>query len=446
MKQLILEIIASVCALCMLAGCAAPAAAPGADANGNDPAAASGVSANGSSSAAGAVSGTAGPDPFVETEAGTAETAGLVLVTSIYGAFGPAAGRDGFYELQLNANGGSNLLYTDFSSLSTVYLCGRPECLHEDESCSSWFPFGTGALFLNAEQTTLFCSGSAENGPETVWAMDPSGANRQIFYQCAAGEHLTDAVASDASSLFLTVSFVDLKTASFTKRVLRFDLQTGQYTEVHTLGGSDWVCGTFEDDLILLYGKDDAYRYTVFSPLTKEEREIFSGTSPGHAPAYAHDGFLYVITPGEDWTAQISKLDLSDQSVTVLCGSLPWYGSETAHVVGFYDGHMTVSVTDTRENDPDKVKFYQYGVDCETGEITELTLMCAQALPEFIPILAECGDGFIVSTGTQYVPIFLTGTDGTLYESSFDKAEYAYLSKENYWDNVPNYRPVTFNG
>lgn len=381
-----------------------------------------------------------------EADTGNAEPGGLVLVTSAYGAFGPASGRDGFYELYPNANGSSNLLYTDFSSLSTVYVCGRPECLHNDESCSSWFPFGTGALFLNAEQTTLFCSGSAENGPETVWAMEPDGTNRRIFYQCAAREYLTDAAASDASSLFLTVSSVDLQTASFTKRVLRFDLQTGQYTEVHTHGGSDWLCGTFEDDLILLYLKDNMFRYTLFSPLTKEEREIFSGTSQGYAPARFHDGFLYVITPGEDWTAQISKLDISDQSVTVLCDGLPWYGSETAHVVGFYDGHMIVSVTDTREQDPSKIKFYQYGVDCETGEITELTLTTAGALPQFIPIIAECGEGFIVSTGTRSVPIFLKGTDGTLYESSFDIAEYAYLSREDYWANMPNYRPVTFNG
>lgn len=389
------------------------------------------------------------PEPAfsAETEPGSAGSAGLVLVATSYGAFGPASGRDGFYELQPNANGSSNLLYTDFSSLSTVYVCARPECLHDGESCSSWFPFGTGMLFLNAEQTTLFCCGSAENEPETVWAMDPSGANRRIFYQCAAREHLTtDAAASDASSLFLTVSSLDLQTMSSTKRVLRFDLQTGQYTEVHTLGGSDWVCGTFENDLILLYLKDNVFRYTLFSPLTGEEQEIFSGTSPGYAPASFHDGFLYVITKNEDWTAQISKLDISDQSVTVLCDDLPWYGSETGHVVGFYDGHMIVSVTDTREQDPAKIKFYQYGVDCETGEITELTLTTAGALPQFLPIIAECGEGFIVSTGTRSVPIFLKGTDGTLYESTFDIAEYAYLSKEDYWANVPNYRPVTFNG
>lgn len=395
------------------------------------------------------------PAPFSSSESGMndAETGGLTLVTSRYGAFDEASGKEGFYKLYPNPEGGSNILYADYATHSAVVLCSRPDCLHRDAECPSWFPFGTGSIFLNAAQDTLFCIGTADaeaQRAETIWRMDLNGANRSVFYQCAAHEGIADAIASDASFLYFAVSSVDPSTATAKKNLLQVDLQTGESRQLHTLSPSDWLFGVCGEQLVLLYSQNTQYRYTLFSPSDGTETEVFSYESDPDKPESSlivspNGGFLYVFSPNQDATAQLTKIDMLSGESTLLCESFPWYGAGTAFVQDFYDHRLIIDQADTRENDPARIRHYRCYIDCETGSYTESSLTYSlNALTPFVTIAAESEDFFVVSKGVRAIPIILAGNDGSTYKAMFDVPEYAFISKADYWNNTPNYQELDF--
>lgn len=398
---------------------------------------------------------TAPPTSFSSSESDGNGTgaADLILVTSPYGAFDEASGKEGFYKLYPNPEGGSNILYADYATHSAVVLCSRPDCLHRNAECPSWFPFGTGSIFLNAAQDTLFCIGNADaeaQRAETIWSMDLNGANRRVLYQCAAHERITDAIASDASSLYFSVSSVDPSTAAAKKDLLQVDLQTGESRQLHTLGPSDWLFGVCGERLVLLYSQNMQYRYTLFSPSDGTETEVFSFESDPDKPESSlktaqNGGSFYVFSPNRDATAQLSKIDILTGDSTLLCESFPWYGAGTAFVQGVYDHRLIIDLSDIRENDPAKVRHYRYYIDCETGSYTESALTYSQgALTSFVTIAAESEDFFVVSKGVRSIPTILTSNDGSTYETTFDIPEYAFISKADYWSNTPNYQELDF--
>ena len=139
------------------------------------------------------------------------------------------------------------------------------------------------------------------------------------------------------------------------------------------------------------------------------------------------------------------KIDILSGESALLCDSSPWYGAGTAFVQGFYDHRLIIDQSDTRENDPAKVRHYRYYIDCETGSYTESSLTYSQgALTSFVTIAAESSDFFVVSKGVQATPIILTSNDGSTYEATFGVPEYAFISKADYWSNTPNYQDLDY--
>ena len=389
--------------------------------------------------------------PSASDESDT-EPVSLKLVTSPYGAYNGASGKDGFYRLYPNPAGGCNMLYADYATRSAIVLCNRLECQHRNEECPSWFPFGTGSLFLNAAQDTLFCIGRADDAAQradTIWSMNLNGSNRKIFYQCAPHEEIMDAIASDASYLYFSVNSIDHTTAAAEKKLLQVDLQTGESKPIHTLGPSDWLFGVCDDQLLLLYGRGTQYRYTLFSPSDGTETEVFYFENDSEKPESSlqvaqNDGFFYVFSPNEDATAQLSKIDMVSGESEVLCDDFPWYGASHSFIQSFYDNRMLIEVYDTRAGDPAKVRHYLYNIDCETGSYNETTLTFSQHInSSFVSVVAESPDCFVVLKGTKPVPMYLYA-DGSTYEAIVEVSDYAFISKEDYWNNIPNYQDLDY--
>ena len=54
---------------------------------------------------------------------------------------------DGLYfvELRNDDSNGSNLLYLDYATRQAIVVCEKPDCLHNDETCTAFFPYRYGA-------------------------------------------------------------------------------------------------------------------------------------------------------------------------------------------------------------------------------------------------------------------------------------------------------------
>lgn len=67
---------------------------------------------------------------------------------------------DGYYEVMDRVSvGGRNIMYTDFATGKQIYLCNRPECYHNDESCPSYFSGNYTSVrpFIDKSGTKLLC-------------------------------------------------------------------------------------------------------------------------------------------------------------------------------------------------------------------------------------------------------------------------------------------------
>ena len=100
--------------------------------------------------------------PVMQEETVEPEKTPLQLVTPLYGMGYETAADHGYYRFASNssdasASGSGNVFYTDFATRTEITLCNRPDCTHSDESCTSWFPYRAGKLFMSADQTLLFC-------------------------------------------------------------------------------------------------------------------------------------------------------------------------------------------------------------------------------------------------------------------------------------------------
>lgn len=154
---------AALAALVLLAGCSAPA--PASDPDG---------------SPAPAVSATPAPDSPDVPKSPDA-TAGPVLVTSRTGADTTAFGELGFYQAVANPEGGYNILFSDYATRQTVYLCSRADCPHRDDSCTAWLDCVGLSLFLSKAQGSLFAL-ATDGQQETLWQMEPDGGGRRAVF------------------------------------------------------------------------------------------------------------------------------------------------------------------------------------------------------------------------------------------------------------------------
>lgn len=102
---------------------------------------------------------------------------------------------DGIYCQEIRGNG-CFALYCDRLSEQFVVLCGRPDCLHQDQNCDAFihhFPspmgYWDGKLyyFLPKDFELVTDSNGVEKYkdiPASVWQMDPDGRNKQKLMDC----------------------------------------------------------------------------------------------------------------------------------------------------------------------------------------------------------------------------------------------------------------------
>ena len=375
-----------------------------------------------------------------ESESEVAEIS-LTPVTPFLGADDTVSSKGGFYELTPNPQKGSNIVYIDYATKAAVYLCSRPECQHNDETCPSWFPFSTGYVFLDAKNKHLFCVGRADSEQEqteVIWKMDANGENREKLYTCSPNENLIDMVVSDGSSLYFATGIVDSETWNLKKTLKQVNIESGKAVDLMTYQDAEWLFGAFEDELLVLFFDGKSFRYDAYSPETKNSRTLL--TYDGNALSRPWGDSIYLVQPLTDSTAEVLKFNMKTMEKVSLCKDVPYFGGDTAMIEDIVDGRIVMYASDTRENDPEKIKRYHYAIDCATGEMTDLPLTYpTQEATDFVKIVADAGEFFVVNSGMEMVKAVLNGPDGAPYETEISTSVYSMISKSDYWSGQPNY-------
>ena len=381
------------------------------------------------------------PEPAASEPEQAAAEISLTPVTSFLLVGSTTGGENGFYKSIPNPQKGSNIVYIDYATKAAVYLCSRPECQHNDETCPSWFPFAVGGLFLDAKNEHLFCVGSADSEQEqteVIWKMDANGENREKFYTCSPSENLIDMVVSDGSSLYFATGVVDKETWKLKKTLKQVNIESGEAVDLMTYQDTEWLFGAFDDELLVLFFDGESRRYDAYSLKTKTSRTVL--TYDMNVLSRPSGDSIYLMQPLTDSTAEVLKFNIKTGETVSLCKDAPYFSADTAMIEDIVDGRIVIHASDTRENDPEKIKRYHYAVDCETGEMTDLPLTYPMGeTTNFVQIAADAGEFFVVNSGLEMVKAVLNGTDGTPYETEISMSAFSMISKSDYWSGQPNY-------
>ena len=143
-------------------------------------------------------------------------------------------------------------------------MCNRPECLHEDETCTSWLPYGGGGGALLTAGNHLFYLSFGNTTPGVAQRLGEdalpqmiemvlNGANHIVRQKLNAFEQVRQGIAYDDNAIsFVCDSYEngvngDLRTRS----LYRYDIQSKNLEKRKELSPSEQIVGVNGRSLIL---------------------------------------------------------------------------------------------------------------------------------------------------------------------------------------------------
>ncbi|WP_343210560.1 hypothetical protein [Anaerolentibacter hominis] len=401
----------------------------------------------------------------------TAADQGLRLIHAMNINYG-APSSSGFYHTLVNLNGEEgqhqydNILYIDYETKQEIYLCNKPECSHDNESCTSYLEATMpGSFQLICQEPYLYLiyaqPDSFAETPQApaVYRMNLDGSEKRKIVELNSSMFLTGSYALGNGLLYAAAVTTEVQeneadgfsvTADVKQELVELDLTQGTWRTLCSLENTT-LEGVYEDKLIftrMVYPKDpnsfvdnDA---GYFDNLKNSTMEILT-FSPGTAKEKVHKSFQYaevenyavdgscVYYSGLTDT-EINCLDLSSGTVKTCVKKLPKGSHTFSHIT---DGKLLINYY-TGKNET-----YQsagtYLADLSSGKSKPFTLLIGQ-YDTPAPVLGSYNDSYFIISDFIEKEEFIAWANVT--QSSLTGYEYSLISKEDYFSSKANYTPL----
>ena len=388
-----------------------------------------------------------------------------------------SANSAGFYQIIMQSNGRSNLLFTDHAAEKQVYLCSTPSCEHSDASCSSFIDSAGYYVFPVALEDKLLVVYSYISLPDEapkpskVEMMDLNGTNRRTLCELENGITLRDGAAASEKSLILCGNRVQENgpgQVQVQPCLFEIDIETGACSELYRTAAAE---GEQQKSLFLRGVSDTGF---ILKTITTEEYETsedmqadiermenatvhrvfelpFDGGPEHELLCYRGNAYyeeysgeaLYYLDYREDESScdlccvgpggakEILVEDFAAQPA-VRKTTVP-FTSGNVFIYGFLNEYVLVNHLYSEQYDDAgnmELLYTQYAVNQNTGEITEITLSnYSMATQKAINIIAQFGDDLLVDA-----------KEGSENDLAYRRT--GFIRVEDYLASNPNYRMV----
>ena len=155
---------------------------------------------------------------------------------------------DGLYfvELRNDDSNGSNLLYLDYATRQAIVVCEKPDCLHNDETCTAFFPYRYGAAnscVVGNYLYIIFSGSEKENTLPTLYRIDLNGQNRTQLATLPSEFDYNNPVATDGEKLYTVCNRIEAeengRIRTFTN-LISLSLQDGALQTLR-----EWDCDAY---------------------------------------------------------------------------------------------------------------------------------------------------------------------------------------------------------
>lgn len=410
--------------------------------------------------------------PASSTAASIADYSAYKTVYTGEGSYGGTEA--GAYRLVYRADGSSNITYIDYATRSEIYLCNRPNCTHDNESCTSWLPMDgiSKDVFAAGDHLVILYHGSAsavdEFGPTSMPHIDIAnldGSERKTLITLDAACEMNLPILSDGNSLVFLTTVVQQtgNVVSSANQLVRIPFDEGKMQVLYDFS-ADTPQG---DDLIdcpwFLYGATDngfivkniavsvpvkpgqtgivqeVQQHNIYKLQAQNDKlameEVFS--YPGGAYGeYLYHNNLYQLTL-DDTNVRLSRLDLTTGKKEDIADHLSVGDNDMISFTGVYGGKLVLS--SWHDNAPVRVM-----VDLDTHEVKPCTLTYQEGEQERpVWIFAESKDAYLVVFGCEPYTEAVKGKLGDVRNVQRVRDIYGLIDKQDYWNSMPNYKPLT---
>lgn len=387
----------------------------------------------------------AGSAGEAQTHESAADTAALRMLTppdGVYVTTGMGT-QEGYYLLEAQQGGGQNMKYIDFATAKLIYLSNDPSALHTNEADTSWMEQSAAFLFVLNEK--LYCTATDFSGATVIFEMSPTGSDRRQVLKLPGNLSMKKGLATDGVNLYTTLDAVN-EQMQLTSALYCLSLETGEVTLMQELGEADLLYGADGNCLYfkctdVLDGQDGLKAESTLKAYSLENKSletIFSWPEGSNCGAIRNGCFYYFTY--EDGT--LYALNLTTKETVTLAQDLPNTGSmDGIYFDDIRDNHFLYWLVQPSD-EPEKRVCETYGVDLASGTCSEVTLHGGFETGEYLPIVWETDNEFLVQYSREPQKVMLTAPDGSQYESETSVVQYALIAKADFWQDKPNYRLV----
>lgn len=375
---------------------------------------------------------------------------------------------NGFYTIN---DEGDHIMYYDYQTQKEIYLCNKPNCKHEDHTCTSYldngelneiFCYDNHLYLVNAQAAgnivVMNFDGAeiedSEGTPTTVYRMNLDGTDKQKLFTVPSGTQMSMPYMIQGHTMYAFLETYEkkkinehsVKEAVSAAKLIAIDLDQGSYTEIAD-GMNQSFLGVYQNKLLIqeiVYAQDpqqfddDTLGYIdnlyqskikirLFDCDSKKTEIIYEDSYKNAEQMYCDDNGIYIL--GQH-SKKLEYFDIAAKQKTTFL-SLPEADMELSSIID----HKLLAYS---YKDEDAHIKSAYVIDLKTKEIKDFHLVDKNH--HLVDILAVNDEYYFVQTERIYGEEYTTWA-GTKQQDIID-VHYGIIKKADYWSSKPNYRKM----
>ena len=352
-----------------------------------------------------------------------------------------------FFQLRSDEAGGLNLLYLDYASQSAIVLCEKPNCLHNDETCTSFFPlkYGSASSCVVKNYLYLIFSGSkTENVPPTLFRLSLNGQNRTEISTLPSEFSYSNPIATDGEKLYTICNRLEINDEGIGhtfSNLISIALENGAIETLRKWNSDAYLWGAENSEMFImvpLNSEGSSLNFNVESINAAGELKNTESFCQMSSSYFVADNKLYWY---EKENASLCCRKLNSSSCEVLVQDIALAENEKAFLSFVFYPYIFLEIGDFSNNHG---KFYYrvFNLEEQTNYEVRLFLFETSTDNKLIRIIDLVNDSFIVNNRENYQEVIALNEDGQAVVFETWAPVQSFISVNDLLNSVPNYHEI----
>lgn len=377
----------------------------------------------------------------------------------------------GYYEIVTRPDGVSSLVYTDFESRERIVLCDRPECTHDNETCTAFVgkTYCLPVPIAQENRLILLYTGwpaIADNPaiPGRIEVRNLDGSNPKTVVTFGNDDEVALACATDDENWYGIINSVIKQGESLSPvvKLVQINLTTGEMNTISdqlSPDNNNMVIGAF-DQCLLLKRISVSEEYADFfddmsstdlddwnAMIASQTHEIYYIDDSGQEHILAswkqNDSKGFVIGEncflyGKD--GNLSQINLKSNTEKNLATFTEMNDLSTVDCPAQIGEYLIIDMG-PENYIPGQAELSRFAINISSGEKITLTQKTNyQGVKNPIQILAQCGQELLVISDIQSINQFQSDSYDIQYNQ---QPVYSLISTESFLDNGTKYTELS---